>query len=186
MSAAEKASHLCATEGCYNLPPFGERWCTSCRKVASARGIRRRPGLGWQRVQEAPGAASEQLGLLGDPPAAAPAPLGSTRLPRARNTDPAESHLAAGKAARGLTDKQRHVLSVFRLRKGGLTLEELVQEYGALRQEQLARGYGAQLPDLTASSIRTRASELVTAGHLTKVGERASARGNPSAVLDLA
>lgn len=183
MSAApQKESWHCATPGCRNLAVVGGRLCKSCQRVQGAR------GLGRQRLpfQDAPPGPPAQLGLLDDPAPAAAAPLGSTRLPRGRNTDPATSHVAAGKAARGLTDKQRHVLSVFRLRKGGMTLEELVASYGELRQEQLARGFGAQLPDLTASSIRTRASELVTAGHLKKVGERASARGNPATVLDLA
>jgi len=179
MSAPAKEAWHCETPRCTNNAEVGGRWCPRCRNVQKQR------GMGWQRRDVDAGATNEQLPLLGDAPAPAPAPEGSTRLPRARNTDPATSHVAAGKAARGLTAKQRHVLSVFRERRGGLTLEELVAAYGELRQEQLARGFGPQLPDLTASSIRTRAAELRELGHLAKVSHRKSARGNMAAVLDV-
>ena len=181
MSAPQKEAWHCETPRCQNNAVVGGRWCTRCLKVQRER------GMGRERSPGAAGATNVQLPLLGDAPAPAPAPEGSTRLPRARNTDPATSHVAAGKAARGLTAKQRHVLSVFREIRGGLTLEELVAEYGYLREQQLARGFGPQLPDLTASSIRTRASELVALGQLRDSGEkRKSARGNPCAVLELA
>lgn len=112
-----------------------------------------------------------QRSLLDTPHPPAPG-LGATTLPRARRGDRPTSHEATKAAARGLNDKQRHVLRAFQ-DWGAMHDELLVTLWRDRRVEQLARGFGDVLPDLTDSSLRSRRAELVTLDMLRDSGRTA-------------
>lgn len=79
-----------------------------------------------------------------------------TTTAHARNSDPANSHLAA-ESVQGITELQQRILACFEDSMRGLTDEELIVKYKYM--------WGIRNP-ATDSSLRTRRSDLVTKGHL--------------------
>lgn len=166
----------CSVIGCHNERMQGARRCNECERVFQS------------MPPTAQFASKARMPELFDPPAppVAPAALATTKRPRARRTDRSTSQRAADGTARGLTTKQRAVLTVFVEYGPALHDEALVAFYRELRSHQLARGFGAQLPDLTDSSIRTRRNELVQLGRVRDTGrETTTARGGSTAVWEV-
>jgi hypothetical protein len=86
--------------------------------------------------------------------------------PRARNTDPEESH-AAAESVEGLTPSQNAVYDTLR-RIGPLTDERLVQFYEGPKQ--------------SPSGIRTRRHELVEGGYVRRTGETVISTGRKASL----
>ena len=81
--------------------------------------------------------------------------------PRARNTDPTTSHQAAASVATDtLTRTQALIIEALRAH-GPLTDEQLCQRIAEVERKPVS-----------VSGIRTRRSELVTAGRVVDTGER--------------
>jgi hypothetical protein len=173
MTPASAWATKCATIGCRNERRLAGTLCVPCAEALKAK-----------PPAEQFAAKARLPELFDEPEPVAPPPLGTTRRPRARKTDRATSHEATTRAARGLTTKQRAVLSVFQ-QYGRLHDEQLVECYRELRRTQLARGFGEQIPDMTDSSIRTRRAELVTLGRVRDTGHKTTtARGGPTTVWE--
>lgn len=164
----------CATINCRNERRLAGPLCVPCTEALAAK-----------PPAEALATKARLPELFDEPAPVAPAPPGTTRRPRARKTDPATSHAASARAARGLTTKQRAVLSMFH-KYGRLHDEALIAFYREIRTEQLGLGYGEQVPDMSDSSIRTRRAELVTLGRLRDTGHQSTtARGGATTVWEL-
>lgn len=93
----------------------------------------------------------------------------SWQQPRARATDPPESRAAAASVTE-LTVKQQAVLDCLRLAGYPLVDQEMIGRY---REGMAAQGW----PQQTESGLRTRRSELVTAGEVCKAGKRPLSTG---------
>lgn len=93
-------------------------------------------------------------------------------MPRARLTDPRESHEAAASVT-GLTEKQNAVLDC--LTGHRLTDHDLASRYESLRVD---RGW----PQQSESGLRTRRSELVARGLIEKAGTGRLPSGRNAAV----
>lgn len=90
-----------------------------------------------------------------------PRPVGQ---PRARLTDPEESHDAAA-SVRDLTEKQGAILSCLELVGRPLTDPEIRQIY---ERDREAEGW----PQQTESGLRTRRNELVKLGLVVRSGKK--------------
>jgi len=90
-----------------------------------------------------------------------PAVVYSNTTPRARNTDPTTSHQAAASVA---TDTLTHTQAL---------ILEALRAHGPLTDEQLCQRIAeVERKPVSVSGIRTRRSELVTAGCVVDTGER--------------
>ncbi len=96
--------------------------------------------------------------------------------PRARNTDPTTSHEAAASVAIDTLTRTQ-----------GLILEAL-RAHGPLTDEQLCQRIAeVERKPVSVSGIRTRRSELVTAGRVVDTGERRqTATGRQAIVWSIA
>lgn len=98
----------------------------------------------------------------------------ATPRPLARPSDPATSH-AAARAIDNLTAHQAAVLRVLRVTGRPMTDDDIAEHYA----RWIASG-NKELPEQTASSLRTRRSELVDKGLVKDSGQRAPMRtGRP-------
>jgi len=96
----------------------------------------------------------------------------SNTTPRARNTDPTTSHQAAGSVATDtITRTQALILEALRAH-GPLTDEQLCQRIADVERKPVS-----------VSGIRTRRSELVTAGCVVDTGHRQPTRTGRSAIV---
>lgn len=93
--------------------------------------------------------------------------------PRARRTDPVESHAAADTSDRA--GSRREVISWLSLNPAGLTDAQIEALHVKSRN---AAGHKAY----TGSRLRTARSELVTDGHVVKVGKGVSPTGRTAAL----
>ena len=173
--SARSSRGICATKECGHAAQPGSPWCKGCKIIQDLR----------TTAPKQAADTGDQLDMLAPTPVL-PVPLGSTTGPRARRGDRATSHAATRAASRGLTGKQRVVLSLFRLH-GDMHDEALVADYKTERHRQLMVGAGLLFPDLTDSSIRTRRAELVTLGRLRDSGRTTTTqRGGETTVWELA
>lgn len=95
-------------------------------------------------------------------------------LPRARNTDPVESHEAAASVT-DLTEKQSAVLACLKGAGAPLTDHAIGERYERLRES-------AGWPQQSESGLRTRRSELVAQGRVEKVGRGKLPSGRSAAM----
>ena len=101
-----------------------------------------------------------------------PAVVYSNTTPRARNTDPTTSHNAAASVATDtLTRTQALILEALRAH-GPLTDEQLCQRIADVERKPVS-----------VSGIRTRRSELVTAGRVIDTGRRQPTLTGRSAIV---
>lgn len=95
---------------------------------------------------------------------------------RARNSDGANSHLAA-ESVKGITEVKRRILYVFD-RYGAMTHEQLIENYGI--------EWGISFP-ASDSGLRSRCCDLWRKGYLVKTKiEGTTENGRPSTVWQLA
>ena len=101
-----------------------------------------------------------------------PAVIYSNTTPRARTSDPETSHHAAGTVTQlAVTRTQNLIL-------------EALRGHGPLTDEELCRRLAdAQAEAVSVSGVRTRCSELVTAGRVVDTGERKPTRTGRSAIV---
>ncbi len=98
---------------------------------------------------------------------------------RARRTDPETSHAAARSlSVRTLRRSQRAVLEVFERFPPGMTDSDLLTVYRTYRATP-----GVHVPRQSASGLRTRRHELVTAGLLVDSGRRERLRGGRRSIV---
>lgn len=95
-------------------------------------------------------------------------------LPRARNTDPVESHEAAASVT-NLTEKQSAVLACLKGAGAPLTDHAIGERYERLRES-------AGWPQQSESGLRTRRSELAAHGRVEKVGRGKLPSGRSAAL----
>ena len=101
-----------------------------------------------------------------------PAVVYSNTTPRARNTDPTTSHNAAASVATDtVTRTQALILEALRAH-GPLTDEQLCQRIADVERKPVS-----------VSGIRTRRSELVTAGRVIDTGRRQPTLTGRSAIV---
>ena len=101
-----------------------------------------------------------------------PAVVYSNTTPRARNTDPTTSHNAAASVATDtVTRTQAFILEALRAH-GPLTDEQLCQRIADVERKPVS-----------VSGIRTRRSELVTAGRVIDTGRRQPTLTGRSAIV---
>lgn len=101
-----------------------------------------------------------------------PAVVYSNTTPRARNTDPRTSHNAAASVATDTVTRTQ-----------ALILEAL-QASGPLTDEQLCQRIAdVECKPVSVSGIRTRRSELVTAGRVIDTGRRQPTLTGRSAIV---
>ena len=96
----------------------------------------------------------------------------SNTTPRARTSDPETSHHAAGTVTQlAVTRTQNLIL-------------EALRGHGPLTDEELCfRLADAQAEAVSVSGVRTRRSELVTAGHVVDTGRRKPTRTGRTAIV---
>lgn len=114
----------------------------------------------------------EERGHLGWCDAYRPEPVYAHTTPRARRTDPTTSHNAAASVATDtVTRTQALILEALRAH-GPLTDEQLCQRIADVERQPVS-----------VSGIRTRRSELVTAGRVIDTGRRQPTLTGRSAIV---
>lgn len=96
--------------------------------------------------------------------------------PRARNTDPVESHQAAASVTK-LTEKQDAILALLKSRAGALSDPEIKAIYA---QEEIFMGW----PEQSESGLRTRRAELVRKGLVQRAGTTVLSSGRRAATWE--
>jgi hypothetical protein len=99
--------------------------------------------------------------------------------PRARATDPPESHAAAASVV-DLSERQAAIVKVFRI-YGSMEDDQLVERYG-----KLVGLYPEQYPQQSASGIRTRRHELTVKGVVVKTGSIKKGTGRMASTWSVA